>query len=129
MFLVDLNNERTINPAYRYCVVGLLFLASLTCIHRSTAITSLRNYVLVDALRDRIVVPPTSPLFQFYPAGSTASTVPFLQSAQYTQDLIGLRTLYARGALKFGSVPCGHQDMPRDVCKNVTWPIVRPFLN
>lgn len=75
------------------------------------------------------MVPPTSPWFQFYANGTTASTVPFLQSAQYTGNLLGLRTLYAREALYFASVQCGHQGMVRDECKNVTWPIVRKYIN
>lgn len=112
IFLVDINNE---NPAKLN--------ASYV-----TAMESLNAVLLIDSPIDRIVVPNTSPVFQMFAPGMVNQTIPFLQSDQYTKNLIGLKTLYDRGSLHFGSVPCGHQDMPRDVCKQYVWPLLKPYL-
>jgi palmitoyl-protein thioesterase len=113
LFLVDINNE---NPQRRNSSYV-------------TAMESLNSLLLIDSHIDRIVVPNTSPVFQMFPQGSVNTTVPFLQSDTYTQNLIGLKTLYDRGSLKFGSVPCGHQDVPRDLCKQYVYPLTKPYLD
>jgi hypothetical protein len=42
--------------------------------------------------------------------------VPWQLEPSYLGDWIGLRTLNEDGRLLHGSVPCGHQDVPREVC-------------
>jgi palmitoyl-protein thioesterase len=109
-FLADINNEReTVNPLYKKNFVQLNAVA------------------LILAELDRIVIPKESEHFGYFALGNDTTIVPMNQTRIYQQDLFGLKTLDEAGRLHFFSVPCGHQNMPRDVCKNVTWPIIQQY--
>jgi len=110
-YLPDINNERPQkNATYRN---NLLKLNHIHLIYSST---------------ENIVIPAQSPWFYFYANGSDTTVVPIQQSDQWNGDWLGLKTLFTQGKLSFGSVPCDHQDIPRDVCKDY-WPLYRPFIN
>jgi hypothetical protein len=66
-------------------------------------------------------VPRESGWFEFFAphTQSEASVVPLKQSAAYTQDLLGLRTLDAQGKLQLVSCDCRHQDYPAEACHDL----------
>ena len=102
-FLADLNNERTVkNSTYK------------------ANMASLNTMLLLTASEDLIVVPKESTRFEFYAEHTRShdAIVPLTNSTAYVEDWIGLRTLHEMKKLKFLSVPCGHQDVPRETCKN-----------
>ena len=102
-FLADINNERPVkNSTYKRNMI------------------SLNAMLLVTAKKDMIVVPKESTRFSFFARGDRKLTdlVPYDQSDGYKGDWIGLRTLDEAGKLDFLEVPCSHQDVPRDVCKD-----------
>ncbi len=79
---------------------------------------------------DLIVVPNTNPWFQFYADGQDKVVTPWNQTQSYQEDWIGLRTLQESGRLLHWSIPCGHQDIPRDDCRQYSYDgVVRPLLN
>jgi len=109
-FLADVNNERQqVNATYRANFIKM------------------NSLVLIKAGKDRIVVPPESEHFGFFALGNDTQVVPMQQTRLYTEDLFGLKTLDQAGKIHMYEVPCGHQNMPRDVCKNFTWPIIQQW--
>jgi len=113
IFLADINNEKVMtNSTYKKNIM------------------SLNTYVLVYSTNDTIVIPKESPWFYFFPTGSDRTVVPFNQTEQYTDDLIGLGTLYDQGKIAYYHVPCGHEDIPRAGCGQQYYEInTRPYLN
>jgi len=91
--------------------------------------TSLNTLLLIYSTTDHIVIPRTSPWFESYKVNQDAVVVPLNQSAQYQQDWLGLKTLDSAGRLQLRSVPCGHQDIPRDSCKQWYDKYTKPLLN
>ena len=79
------------------------------------------------------MVPKTSPWFQFFPCNVSAAKVPAVLPWQlepsYIGDWTGLRTLQESGRLVHGSVPCGHQDVPRATCLNDSYAPYAQLLN
>jgi len=112
VFLADVNNEREVkNSTYKKNLM------------------SVNTFLLIDSANDTIVIPKTSPWFDFYKDGSERITVPLNETEGYQQDWIGLRTLNEAGKLLFHTVPCGHEDIPRDVCREYYELWTRPLLN
>jgi palmitoyl-protein thioesterase len=100
IFLADINNERSAkNSTYK------------------AHITSLHHMLLEYSPLDAIVIPNSSPWFQFFAANDTSTVVPLKQSDFFLSDYIGVRALDEAGRLSLVEVPCGHQDFPRDDCK------------
>jgi len=112
VFLADINNEKTVkNATYKKNIV------------------SLNTYLLTYSLLDDIVIPRTSPWFEFYADNQDVKLVPMNQSQQYTGDWIGLQTLSKAGKIKFGTAPCRHQDLPTEGCKPFYVQYTRPLLD
>jgi len=111
-FLADINNERsTKNSTYKENILKL------------------NRMLLIYSTTDKIVIPKTSPWFQFYQINSDTTVVEWNQTSQYKEDWIGTRTLYQTGRLLHESVPCGHQDIPRSDCKQYYDRYTKPLLN
>ena len=99
-FLPDLNNERPEkNATYRERVLAV------------------NTMMLVHSTTDIIIIPRTSPWFWFYAEDSISGIVPVQQTAQWTEDWLGLRALYERGGLRFEAVNCSHNDLPETPCR------------
>jgi len=110
-FLADINNERNItNSTYK------------------ENWSSLEKLLLIYSSDDHIVVPESSPWFQFFTIGQDIEVSSFNQTDQYSEDLIGLRTLYESNKIIFGTVPCSHQNIPREVCKPYYDLYTKPLL-
>lgn len=113
IYLADINNERPEkNETYK------------------AHMTSLNAYALLYSTHDDIVVPRTSPWFEFYAPDQDTRIVPFNQSVSYKEDWIGLRTLDEAGKIVRWTANCSHADLPREVCKVQSYDtIVRDLLN
>jgi len=111
-FLADINNMRaTKNATYR------------------TNMASLNAFLAMYTSRDGIVIPNTSPWFQFYADNSMEEVVPLRQTDTYLGDWIGLQTLDKAGKLFTHQCNCSHQDYPRPDCKWAYDLYTRPLLN
>jgi len=113
-FIADINNERDVkNKTYRDNII------------------SLNTMVLIYSTIENIVIPATSPWFQFYDVGhDDASSVKALKDTdQYKQDWLGLQTLDVKNKLKLYSIDCDHADIPRDVCKKWYIKYSQQYLN
>jgi len=100
IFLADINNERNEkNATYK------------------SNLLKLNHMLLIYSTTENIVIPAMSPWFYFYAEGSDSTVLPLQNSTQWTEDWLGLKTLSDSGRLTFKSLPCDHQDIPRDVCK------------
>lgn len=99
-FLADINNEKPEkNQTYKNNLIAL------------------NHMRLIYSTTDNIVIPPQSPWFYFYKQGSDTDVEKLKDSQQWSGDWLGLQTLSKAGKLSFDSVPCGHQDIPRDSCR------------
>jgi len=104
IFLADINNERNItNSTYR------------------DNILSLNSILFLKSINDTIVIPMESPWFYFYAENSDSQIVPFNESLTFENDLIGLKTMFKESKLNFVTVPCNHQDIPRQICKEYSY--------
>jgi len=111
-FLPDINNERPVkNSTYRKNIL------------------SLNTVLLVSSTIDEIVIPMSSPWFEFFALGQDVTVVPFRQTDQYLQDWLGLQTLDKSNKLILKSIACHHQDIPRDVCKQFYVMYTQQLLN
>eukprot|EP01121_Diplochlamys_sp_Union-15-3_P016236 TRINITY_DN5489_c0_g1_i1.p1 TRINITY_DN5489_c0_g1~~TRINITY_DN5489_c0_g1_i1.p1 ORF type:complete len:303 (-),score=36.20 TRINITY_DN5489_c0_g1_i1:19-927(-) len=111
-FLADINNERpTKNTTYKENML------------------SLNTVLLIYSTSDNIVIPKTSPWFQQFKINSDTVVELFNQTEQWQEDWLGLQTLFKSSRLTFKSVPCGHQDIPRDVCKSYYELYTKPLLD
>eukprot|EP00041_Stephanoeca_diplocostata_P019661 m.427713 g.427713 ORF g.427713 m.427713 type:complete len:436 (+) comp21363_c1_seq21:296-1603(+) len=113
IFLADINNERDVkNDTYK------------------AHLSALNTYALCYSELDTIVIPRTSPWFQFYAIGSDTKVVEWNQTRSYLEDWIGLKLLQDSGKLVRWSVPCTHADIPRADCKAQSYDtITRNLLN
>jgi len=89
----------------------------------------LNTLVLIHSLNEQIVIPNTSPWFQFYKVGSNSEVVTLNNTEQYKGDWLGLKTLDMAGKLKLFSTECPHQDMGKQQCKQYYLEHTKPFLN
>lgn len=107
-YIADINNERPVkNATYRENII------------------SLNQMTLVLAELDHIVVPKETEFFAFFADGSDSVIQNLTETPTYVGDWIGLKTLDQSGKLHMVSVNCTHQDLPANVCKSVTWPIIK----
>jgi len=111
-FLADINNEKPQkNSTYKQNIM------------------SLNSILLIYSTEEEIVVPTTSPTFAFFKLGQESEVIPLRNTDQYVQDWLGLQTLDKNNKLFIQSVPCGHQDIPRDVCKPYYVKYTQALLN
>lgn len=111
IYLADVNNERTVNAAYRQ------------------NLASLNSFTMLYSTVDNIVTPKESGWFEFFADGSHSTVVPLRQTPLYTEDRLGLRTLDERGALHMYACDCRHQDYPEEVCKDLFDQYTLPLLD
>lgn len=90
IFLADINNERIINQTYK------------------NNLLQLDNLVLIEFLKDSMVIPRESSLFGFYAPGQTKTIIPLEKSSIYLEDRIGLKKLKETGRLHMIQVPGNH---------------------
>jgi len=110
-FLADINNERAQkNATYRSNMLSL------------TSVTLLYSTI------DDIVIPLSSPWFQFYQIGQDSVVEIFNETQQYQGDWLGLKTLDQAKKLFMYGIPCSHQDIPRDDCKQYYTQYTKPLL-
>ena len=113
-FLRDVNNEdadaRARNATY------------------ADRLAELHSLLLVGFLRDEVLVPRETATFGFYAEGSSERVVPLRESALYTDDLIGLRRLDARGALREAWANCTHSDPPHAFFEQEVLPLLNNSL-
>jgi len=111
-WIADFNNERpTKNPQYK------------------ANILKLNAFMMQYSTIDRIIIPATSGIFQNFKVNDSKTVVPLKESAFYTEDWLGIRTLDQTGRLFQGKTDCKHENFPADVCKNWYVQFTRPFLN
>jgi len=111
-FLADINNEYdSKNNTYR------------------SNLMSLNAYLLEYSTIDNIVIPMSSPWFEFFAIGEDTTVVPWNQTDLYVGDWIGTKTLYESKKLFMYAIDCDHQDIPRDVCKKYYDMYTKPLLN
>lgn len=112
IFLADINNERPAkNQTYKENLL------------------SLANLLLVDSSADTVVIPFSSPWFQFYALNQSTTIVPLQQTAQYSEDWLGLKTLDHSGRLHLQQVNCSHSQFPEAPCKWAYDLYTRPLLD
>jgi len=87
--------------------------------------------VLIYTTMETIVIPSTSPWFQFFAIGSDdlASVVDLKDTDQYKKDWLGLKTLDQKNKLKRYAIDCDHADIPRDNCKSWYVKYSQQYLN
>lgn len=90
VFLADINQENTVNAAYKENLLKL------------------KNLVLVKFLQDSMVQPRESEWFGFYKEGQTKDVLPMEQTALWMEDRLGLQKLNATGRLHFLASPGDH---------------------
>jgi len=111
-FLTDINNMRDAkNSTYRANMI------------------SLNSFLAMFTTRDAIVIPNSSPWFQFFADGSMETVTPLRQTDTYLGDWIGLQTLDKAGKLFPRQCNCTHQDYPRADCKWAYDLYTKPLLN
>jgi len=89
----------------------------------------LNKLILVMSLFDEIVIPNSSPWFQFYKIGSNSEIVRLNETDTYKEDWIGLKTLDTTNRLILYSTSCRHQDMGKDICRQDYLKHTQPYLN
>lgn len=77
-------------------------------------ILSLDKMVLVNSTQEEIIEPRASCHFGYYRIGTLSVIEDFFSSAQYKQNLIGLKTLYDDGRLVFKMAECTHANYQED---------------
>jgi len=93
-FLPEINNERPVrNETYR------------------TNMLKLNAFVMTYSDIDEIISPPQSGWFMGY-APNSLKTETWNNSRQFTEDLIGMRTLWEQGKLHLFTSHTRHQDVP-----------------
>lgn len=112
IFLADINNEREVkNATYR------------------ERIEALHSYILVYAEMDEVVIPSTSPWFQFFKAGSLHDITHWNETEAYRENFIGLRTLDEQGKLFHYGFPCTHNALISKTCLSYIEESIFPYLN
>jgi palmitoyl-protein thioesterase len=110
-FLPDINNERgVINEIYRENMLKL------------------NAFVMTLSDMDEIVEPKQSGWFMGY-APNSLDVETWNNSRQFTQDLIGLRTLWQQGKLHTFTCHARHQDVPHTPNKDFIIQNIIPFFN
>ena len=110
-FLPDINNERsTRNETYRDNMLKL------------------NAFVMTYSDLDEIVTPIESGLFMGY-APNSLKVEAWNNSRQFTEDLIGLRTLWEQGKLHTFKSHVRHQDVPHEPNKEFILTNIFPFFN
>ena len=111
IFLADINNEREpTNSSYREAMIKL------------------NRVLLLYTNDDIIIIPDTSPKFEQFAEGNATEKVPFKESRQYKEDLIGLRTLDEQGTLEVKDMDCQHDLLVAEECAEMLWPLVKGYL-
>lgn len=77
-------------------------------------IESLDYFVMVNSDAEEMITPSASCHFGFYQIGSNRHIQPFLESEQYHNNLLGLKTLYDQDKLLFKTAHCTHMNYTID---------------
>ncbi|CAF1128606.1 unnamed protein product [Adineta steineri] len=110
-FLPDINNEgKTINETYR------------------SNMLKLNSFVMTYSDKDEVVSPRKSSWFLGYKPNSLDVEI-WNQSRQFTDDLIGLRTLSEQGKLYQFTCHTKHQDAQHTPDKDFIFKNILPFFN
>ncbi|CAF1410989.1 unnamed protein product [Adineta ricciae] len=110
-YLPDINNERgTPNGIYRENILKL------------------NSFVMTYSDRDEVVMPRQSGLFMGYIKNSLEIET-WNNSRQFTEDLIGLRTLWEQGKLFTFVSHVKHQDVTHEPNKEFLFQNIFPFFN
>jgi len=112
-FLADINNERDQkNQTYKKNML------------------SLNSFLLVASPDyDEIVVPRTSPWFDFFFPNSESKVQNFNDTDMYKGDFFGLKSLFESNRLLIRSANCSHMDFPDNSCKIWYDLYTKPLLN
>jgi palmitoyl-protein thioesterase len=95
--LQDINNEgEMINKTYRENLI------------------SVNRYVLVKAERDQVVLPPESEWHGYHPWGEMSKVLTMLETDDFKEDRIGLKTLYDNQRMVMIKTSGGHLQFNRD---------------
>jgi len=112
IFLSDINNEKpSKNQTY------------------TKNIEKLNKYLMIYSTTDKIVMPKTSPWFEFWKPNQDVDVKNFKDTNQYKQNFIGLRTLADSNRLIMKHIPCGHREIPNPSCKPYFIEYTLPLLN
>ncbi|KAK6935138.1 hypothetical protein RJ641_035293 [Dillenia turbinata] len=84
--------------------------------------TSLENLVLIMFDHDTVLIPKETAWFGYYPDGLFKPVLPTEETALYTEDWIGLKTLDAMGKVKYISLPGNHLGISRNDMKKYVVP-------
>ena len=110
-FLPDINNERGVpNEIYRANMLAL------------------NAFVMTDSDIDEIITPIQSGLFMGY-APNSLEVETWNKSRQFTEDLIGLRTLWEQGKLYTFTAHVRHQDVTHAPNRDFLMKNIFPFFN
>ncbi|CAF0784475.1 unnamed protein product [Adineta steineri] len=110
-FLPDINNEHeTRNEFYRQNMINL------------------NAFVMTYSDIDEIIMPRQSGLFMGY-TNSSLEIETYNNSRQFTEDLIGLRTLKEQGKLFTFTAHVRHQDVTHEPNKDFIMKNIMPFFN
>lgn len=90
VFLADINNEVTINETYKQNLMKL------------------QNFVMIQFLEDSMVIPKESEWFGWFKPGQDKELQTMNETAIYTEDRIGLKSMNDQGKLHFLSVEGDH---------------------
>jgi len=84
---------------------------------------------MIYSTTDKIVMPKTSPWFEFWKPNRDVDVKNFKDSNQYKENYIGLHTLSDQNKLIMHSIPCGHRAIPHLSCKPYFIQYTLPLLN
>ncbi|KAL3869843.1 hypothetical protein ACJMK2_042475 [Sinanodonta woodiana] len=90
IFLADINQENVKNPAYK------------------ANLEKLKNFVMVQFLKDTMVEPKESEWFGFYKPGQAKDINTLFETPLYTEDWLGLKVLNSTSRLHFLSSDTDH---------------------
>lgn len=91
-------------------------------------IESLDNFVMIWSSNDDVISPPQSGKFEFYDIDESLEVVNFLNSSQYINNLLGLRTLYDARKLHMLETNCTHSGHKTPDCFSQLEQLTFPFL-
>jgi palmitoyl-protein thioesterase len=94
--------------------------------HYKANMLSLKHFVMINSPFETIVEPACSCHFGFYKNGSKDVEESFVESRQYINDLLGLRTLDISGRLHLLWANCTHTDYQEDI--DCFERLILPFL-
>ena len=96
-YLPVINNERDVNAKFK------------------SNMESLKNFVMIWSSIDGVIYPVESSKFGYY-KDNTYAIQNMSETRQYTENLIGLKTLHENGKINIHEVDCKHVDFKTSEC-------------